>query len=56
MKPTAKVTAGALGGALSIIAVWFIHTLANVDVPPEVASAVTTVVTFGAGWITHEDV
>lgn len=39
--PTRKVTAGTVAGAASIIIVWAIGA-AGIDVPAEVASAITT--------------
>lgn len=47
-----KVAAGGVAGAVTIILVWLLNTAAGVDVPPEVASALTTVLSFAAGWIT----
>ncbi len=40
---TPKVATGALAGAVSVILVWII-TKFGIDVPPEIASAFTTVV------------
>lgn len=54
MKPTAKVTAGALGGALSIILVWMLRLLWSIETPGEVAAAFTTVLSFGCAWLTKE--
>lgn len=48
-KPVAKVTAGALAGAVTVILVW-VAGLAGVEIPPEVASAITTVLSFIAGY------
>jgi hypothetical protein len=54
--PTRKITAAGLGGAVTIILVWIVHTLANVDVPPEVASSFTTLVAFALGyWVPDTD-
>ena len=47
--PTRKVGAGALAGAVSVIAVWAAG-LAGLEVPGEVASAFTTILTFVASW------
>ena len=45
-----KVQAGAIGGAVSIVIVWGLTAL-NVDVPPEVASAFTTIFSFACGYL-----
>lgn len=45
-----KVAAAGAAGAVTIILVWAVS-LAGVDVPPEVASAVTTLLAFAAGYI-----
>lgn len=49
--PTPKVAAAGIAGAVSIIVVWLMHAAASIDVPPEVASAFTTVVAFAAGYL-----
>lgn len=51
MTPTPKVAAAGIAGAVSIILVWLLNTVAAVGVPPEVASAFTTVLAFAAGYI-----
>lgn len=48
--PTQKVAAAGVAGSVTVIVVW-IAGLLGLDVPPEVASAFTTVVAFGAGYI-----
>lgn len=48
-----KVAAGGLAGSLTIILVWVLNTAIGVDVPPEVASAFTTILTFGTGFIVN---
>jgi biotin transporter BioY len=45
-----KVAAGSIAGGLSIIAVW-VAGLFGLDVPPEVASAFTVVVSGTAGYL-----
>lgn len=45
-----KVGSSALAGGLSIILVWVIKQFAHIDLPPEVASGVTTVVSFVTGY------
>ncbi|HAX74926.1 MAG TPA: hypothetical protein DCY88_03600 [Cyanobacteria bacterium UBA11372] len=50
--PTQKITAVALGGAASTLIVWSIANFSGKAVTPEVASAITTIATFAAGYIT----
>jgi hypothetical protein len=45
-----KVTAAGLAGALTTIIVWGVG-LAGLDVPPEVAAAVTTVLSVATGYL-----
>lgn len=54
MTPTRKVTAGAIGGAASVILVWGVKA-AGLDVPAEVAAAFTTVLSFVLGYWTTDD-
>jgi putative flippase GtrA len=44
LKPTQKVAAGGIAGALSIILVWMIEEFARIKIPAEVASALTVVI------------
>jgi len=48
--PQPKVVAGGIAGAASIL-VLYVASLFGVDVPPEVASAFTVVVSFVAGYL-----
>jgi len=50
--PTQKVTAVGIAGSLSILIVWGLHQFMQVNVPPEVASACTTLLAFLAGYLT----
>lgn len=50
--PTQKVTAVGVTGAISIVLVWALHQFAHLDMPAEVASAVTTILAFLAGYLT----
>lgn len=45
-----KVKAGSLAGAVSVLVVFFLNQV-GVDVSSEVASALTTVLSFAAGYI-----
>jgi len=49
-RPTKKVTAGGLAGAVTTLAV-FAAGQFGVEVPPEVASSATVVLTFAAGYL-----
>lgn len=53
MKPTRKVSAGAIASAASIVLVWAL-TQIGADVPPEVASAITTLMSVAAAWAIRE--
>lgn len=50
MKPHPKVAAGTTAGAASIVLVWLLGQ-AGVSVPPEVASAITTLLAFAGGYL-----
>lgn len=50
-RPLNKVLGGATAGALSIVVVWAVGTFASVDVPAEVASAFTTVVSAAVAYL-----
>jgi putative flippase GtrA len=50
MKPTNKVAIGALAGAITIVLVWIIKQVWHVDVPNEVAQAITVLTTFGTSY------
>jgi len=57
--PSRKVGAGALAGALSVILVWIINTFVltgSMKITGEVASALTTVLTFLVGYFVPEPV
>jgi len=50
LTPQPKVVAGGIAGAVTIVLVWAAG-MAGVDVPAEVASAFTVLVSFAAGFI-----
>lgn len=52
--PTRKVGSGALAGAVTVIVLWIINAATGVDVPPEVASAITFVLMFAASYFVPE--
>jgi putative flippase GtrA len=51
--PTRKVGSGALAGAVTVIAVWIID-LFGVEVPPEVASAITLILMFVTSYFVRD--
>jgi hypothetical protein len=50
---SSKVGVGAAAGAVTIVLVWIANML-GLDVPAEVASAVTVLITAVVGWLTPE--
>jgi len=44
-----KVAAGGIAGIIVTILIWALQTFAGIDVPPEVAAAMVTVISFIAG-------
>lgn len=54
-QPTQKVAAAGIGGSLSIVLVYIIGVL-GLELPPEVASAITAIIAFAAGYIVRERV
>ena len=53
--PTRKVTSAGLAGALTVVAVWILQAATAIEVPAEVAAAITTVLTFATGYLVSED-
>lgn len=52
-KPNTKVAAGGLAGGLSMLIIWGIGA-AGVEVPAEVAAAITTLITFAVSYFVPE--
>lgn len=52
--PTQKVAAAGIGGAITILVVYLVKLFFNVDVPAEVASAFTAIVSFLSGYFVRE--
>ena len=48
--PDTKVTAGVFAGGFSALVAWSLKTFADINMPPEVAIALATVVTFIVQW------
>lgn len=54
-KPTRKVNVGVVTGAIVVAAVWAVQTFSKTTVPAEVASALTTLLTFIVSWVVPDD-
>ena len=52
-KPNTKVAAGGLAGGLSLLVVWGVGA-AGIEVPAEVAAALTTIITFAVSYFVPE--
>ena len=52
--PNRKIGSAALAGGLSIILVWAVKQWGHVEIPPEVASGLTTVISFVTGYLVPE--
>jgi hypothetical protein len=48
--PVRKVAAGGVAGALTTIIVWILSVAFKIDIPPEIAAAITVVLSFAAGY------
>jgi hypothetical protein len=51
MAPVPKIAAAGIAGAVTVVLVWLLGLFTSVEVPPEVASAITTIFAFVAGWL-----
>lgn len=54
LKPTRKVGSGMMGGAVAVIAIWAIKQFAGVELPADVASAITLLLTSGPAYLIGE--
>jgi len=52
--PTQKVAAAGIGGALSVLVVYLIQAIFNVEIPAEVSSAITAIVSFASGYLIRD--
>ena len=50
-EPVPKVAAAGIAGALTAVTIWVATYLYQVDIPPDVASALTTLIAFAAGYM-----
>lgn len=53
--PTRKVAAGGIAGAVSIILVYLLKQVFNVDLPAEVASSLTLIIGFATSYLVKEE-
>jgi hypothetical protein len=51
--PTNKVAAAGIGGSVSVVLVWLAG-MFGIEVPPEVAAAATTIISFFSGYLVRE--
>lgn len=49
--PEPKIIAAMIGGAVTTIVVWLLVRFAGVEVPPDVAAAIATLIAIGAGYL-----
>lgn len=56
VSPTRKVAAAGIGGSVSILVVYLIQLVFSVELPAEVAAAITALVSFGSGYLVKEEV
>ena len=54
-KPTRKVAATGIAGAITIVLVYTVQSLFNVEIPAEVSSAITLLISFASGYIVKEE-
>lgn len=53
MKPEPKISAAGIGGSIAVVLVWGLGQF-GVDMPPEVAASVATLLAFAAGYLRHD--
>lgn len=52
--PTNKVAASGIGGSISVVLIWAVNQFFNIELPPEVAAAIATVISFASGYLVRE--
>lgn len=52
--PTNKVSAAGIGGSVSVVLIWLVNTVFEIEVPAEVAASIATVISFASGYIVRE--
>lgn len=53
--PTRKVAATGIAGAITIVLVYIVQSLFNVEIPAEVSSAITLLISFASGYLVKEE-
>lgn len=53
--PTRKVAATGIAGAISIVLIFVLQAAFNINIPGEVASAITLILSFASGYIVKEE-
>lgn len=52
--PTNKVAAGGIGGSISVVLLWVFTQFVTVEIPPEIAAAIATIISFASGYLVRE--
>ena len=53
LMPTRKMATVGVAGSITAVLVWSLS-MVGVELPPDVASAITTLIAFGGGWLVSE--
>jgi hypothetical protein len=53
--PTAKMQASGVSGAMTVVVIWCLRQFWKVEIPPEIASAITVIFSFIAGYFAPRD-
>lgn len=52
--PTNKVSAAGIGGSISVVLIYLVKTIFDVEIPSEVAASIATVISFLSGYFVRE--
>jgi putative flippase GtrA len=52
--PTAKVSAVGIGGSVTAVLFWILGQFWSVEIPPEIAAAITTIISFLSGYLVRD--
>ncbi len=52
--PTQKVAAAGIAGAVTVVLVYLVQAIFNIEIPAEVSSAITAIVAFASGYLIKE--
>lgn len=53
LSPTPKVASAGLGGSVSVVLFWWLR-LAGVDIPSDVAAALSSLLSFAMAWLVRD--